>query len=59
MKADWGDRLDILRLWFFAYSGFTEDAESLMQAEGVLWSDDHQDLNSLLACTGLRRLPKI
>ena len=58
VKADRDDRLEILRLWFFAYSGFTAEAESLMQAEGVLWSD-RQDLDGLLTHAGLKHLPEI
>ncbi len=58
VKAERGDRLEILRLWFFSCSGFTEEAESLMRAEGVLWSD-RQDLGGLLAHVGLKRLPEL
>ncbi len=58
VREDLGEGLEILRLWFFAYSGFTDEAESLMRAEGVLWSD-RQDLDGLLAHVGLKWLPEV
>ena len=53
-----GEGLRILRLWFFAYDGFTEDAEALMCEKSVLWSV-REDLDGLLDCIGLRRLPEL
>ena len=53
-----GEDLQVLRLWFFAHDGFTEEAESLMREKGVLWST-RQDLDNLLKSVGLRQLPDI
>jgi len=53
-----GKDLQVLRLWFFAHDGFTEDAEALMLKNGVLWSV-REDLDGLLECIGLRRLPEL
>jgi hypothetical protein len=53
-----GPGLQILRLWFFAHDGFTEDAQTLMKEKNVLWSD-RDDLNALLAHAGLKALPEI
>ncbi len=53
-----GEGLRILRLWFFAHDGFTEDAEALMREKGVLWSV-REDLDELLKSVGLRQLPNI
>ncbi len=53
-----GEGLQILRLWFFAHDGFTENAEELMKEKGVLWSV-RQDLDNLLKFVGLRQLPNI
>ncbi len=58
VKAERGDRLETLRLWFFSYSGFTAEAEALMRAEGIIWSD-RRDLDGLLAHVGLKRLPEV
>ena len=51
-----GEGLQVLRLWFFAHDGFTEEAEALMREKGVLWST-RQDLDNLLKSVGLRQLP--
>jgi hypothetical protein len=48
---------DFVRAWFFAHNGFTQDAESFMQEQNVLWSN-REDLDKLLAHVGLRALPK-
>ena len=53
-----GKDLQVLRLWFFAHDGFTEDAEALMREKGVLWST-RQDLDNLLKSVGLRQLPDL
>jgi len=58
VKEEVGEGLRILRLWFFAHEGFTEDAEALMLKNGVLWSV-REDLNGLLECLGLRELPEL
>ena len=50
--------MQILRLWFFAHDGFTEEAEALMLKNGVLWSV-REDLDGLLECLGLRELPEL
>jgi hypothetical protein len=47
---------DLVRVWFFAYDGFTEKAEVFMQEKGVLWSTQ-SDLDALLDLVNLRRLP--
>jgi hypothetical protein len=57
-KEQAGKGLEILRVWFFSYNGFTEDAESLMKEKGVLRSG-RDDLNGLLAHAGLRKLPEL
>jgi hypothetical protein len=48
---------DFVRAWFFAHNGFTQDAESFMQEQNVLWSN-REDLDKLLTHVGLRTLPK-
>jgi len=48
---------DFVRVWFFAYNGFTEEAEIFMQEHKVFWST-REDLDRLLAQVGLRTLPK-
>ncbi|MEA1934687.1 MAG: hypothetical protein U9N60_09720 [Thermodesulfobacteriota bacterium] len=53
-----GEGLQMLRLWFFAHDGFTEEAEALMREKGVLWST-RQDLDNLLKSVGLRQLPDL
>ncbi len=58
VKEEVGEGLQILRLWFFAHDGFTEDAEALMREKGVLWSA-RDDLDGLLEYLGLRKLPDI
>ena len=58
VKQEVGEGLQILRLWFFAHDGFTEDAKALMLKNGVLWSV-REDLNGLLECLGLRGLPEL
>ncbi|MCP4352017.1 MAG: hypothetical protein GY795_41670 [Desulfobacterales bacterium] len=46
-----------LRLWLFAYSGVTKEAESLLKEHGIYWSDK-SDLDWLIQETGLRQLPE-
>ncbi|MEA1900623.1 MAG: hypothetical protein U9N47_07645 [Thermodesulfobacteriota bacterium] len=58
VKQEVGEGLQILRLWFFAHDGFTEDAKALMLKNGVLWST-RDDLDGLLESVGLRCLPNI
>ncbi|MDL1964334.1 MAG: hypothetical protein LWW98_08395 [Deltaproteobacteria bacterium] len=53
-----GEGLQVLRIWFFANDGFTEEAETLMREKGMLWSV-RNDLNELLNEVGLRRLPDL
>jgi len=53
-----GKDLQVLRLWFFAHDGFTEEAEALMLENGVLWSI-RQNLDNLLKIVGLRQLPDL
>ena len=53
-----GEDLQVLRLWFFAHDGFTEEAEALMREKGMLWST-RQDLDNLLKSVGLRCLPNM
>jgi hypothetical protein len=48
---------DFVRVWFFAYNGFTPEAESFIQEQNVFWSTQ-ADLAQLLAQVGLRQLPK-
>ncbi|MDM8559142.1 hypothetical protein [Candidatus Parabeggiatoa sp. HSG14] len=49
---------DFVRVWFFAHNGFTQDAESFMQAHNIFWST-RADLDKLLTHVGLRTLPKL
>lgn len=58
VKEEVGEGLRILRLWFFAHEGFTEDAEALMLKNGVFWST-RQHLDGLLECLGLRKLQEL
>jgi len=51
-----GEDLGTLRIWFFAYDGFTEQAEALMRRHKMLWSTGIE-LNALLEHIGLRALP--
>jgi hypothetical protein len=53
-----GPGLKTLRIWFFSYSGFTEEAEEFIKENGILWSSK-KELNDLLNYAGLRRLPEI
>ena len=53
-----GPGLKTLRIWFFSYSGFTEEAEEFIKKNGILWSSK-KELNDLLNYAGLRRLPEI
>ena len=53
-----GKGLKLLRLWFFAHDGFTEEAEALMREKGVCWSL-REDLDGLLNTVGLRQLPDL
>jgi hypothetical protein len=47
-----------IRLWLFAYSGLTKQAESFAREHKILWSSD-QELNELLSHLGLRPLPEL
>jgi hypothetical protein len=58
VKEEVGEGLRILRLWFFAHDGFTEDAKALMYEKGVLWSV-RENLDGLLEWLGLRKLPRL
>ena len=58
VKEEVGEGLRILRLWFFAHNGFTQEAEALMREKGALWSV-RKDLDGLLEYLGLRKLPKL
>ncbi len=58
VRSDMGDRLEVLRLWFFAHDGFTSEAKDLMREKDVLWSDQG-DLDGLLNHVGLKRLPDV
>jgi hypothetical protein len=58
MQKREGPGLKILKVWFFAYDGFTPEAESLMKENGFLWSD-RADLDSLLIRVGLKKLPEV
>ncbi len=53
-----GPGLKTLRIWFFSYSGFTEEAEEFIKENCILWSSK-KELNDLLNYAGLRRLPEI
>jgi AAA+ ATPase superfamily predicted ATPase len=53
-----GPGLKTLRIWFFSYSGFTEEAEEFIKENGILWSSK-KELNDLLNYAGLRWLPEI
>jgi len=47
-----------LRLWLFAYSGLTAEAEQMATERGILWST-LAELNELLVQLGLRQLPQL
>jgi len=47
-----------MRIWFFSYEGFSEEALELMPKQGLLWSTK-DDLDGLLDYVKLRRLPKL
>ncbi len=49
---------DFVRVWFFSYEGFTNEAEDFMQKQGIFWST-HADLDKLLEYVKLRRLPTL
>jgi hypothetical protein len=49
---------DLVRAWFFGHDGFTKEAETLMQEQGVFWST-REDLDGLLDYVKLRRLPSL
>ncbi|MEI6261881.1 MAG: hypothetical protein WCR46_18520, partial [Deltaproteobacteria bacterium] len=42
-----GPGLKTLRIWFFSYSGFTEEAEEFIKENGILWSSK-KELNDML-----------
>ncbi len=46
----------IMRLWLFAYSGLTAEAELYATEQGILWSS-LTEFNELLEHLGMRRLP--
>ena len=48
----------IMRLWLFAYSGVTGEAEAFAREHGILWSSK-TELNELLRLLGLRELPQL
>ncbi|MCP4170764.1 MAG: hypothetical protein GY758_08345, partial [Fuerstiella sp.] len=50
------DRPLTLRLWLFAHSGVTPEAEALLRKNGIYWSS-RADIDWLIRKTGLRRLP--
>jgi hypothetical protein len=52
-KEEVGEGLRILRRWFFAYDGVTENAEALMLKKGVLWSV-REAMDGVLKDVGLR-----
>ncbi|MEZ4528912.1 MAG: hypothetical protein R2941_23620 [Desulfobacterales bacterium] len=45
-----------LKLWLFAHSGVTDEAEDMLRSSGIYWSD-RADLDWLIAESGLRKLP--
>ena len=47
---------DLVRVWFFAYNGFTKEAQQFMQDNNILWST-RPELDELLELVKLRRLP--
>jgi len=60
-KGEWVRKdigADFARVWFFSHDGFTEEAETFMQEQGVLWST-REDLDGLLDYVKLRRLPAL
>jgi hypothetical protein len=60
-KGEWVRKdigADFARVWFFSHDGFTQDAQTFMQKQGVLWST-RKDLDGLLDYVKLRRLPNL
>ena len=51
-----GKKPVVLKLWLFAHSGVTADAEELLRTNGIYWSD-RDDLDWLIKESGLRKLP--
>ncbi len=49
---------DFVRVWFFSYDGFTNEAEDFMQEQGIFWST-RADLDHLLDYVKLRCLPTL
>jgi hypothetical protein len=49
---------DLVRVWFFSYDGFTQEALTFMQENQIFWSTQ-KELNELLDYVHLRRLPKL
>ncbi len=49
---------DFVRVWFFSYDGFTNEAEEFMEEQGIFWST-HADLDHLLDYVKLRCLPTL
>jgi DNA-binding transcriptional MerR regulator len=47
---------DLVRAWFFAYNGFTEETKIFMRDNEVLWST-RTELDELLELVQLRKLP--
>jgi hypothetical protein len=58
VKERKGDKLNVLRLWLFSYSGVTQNAEALLKKHNILWSTK-VDLNELLKFVHLRELPDL
>jgi len=50
--------LEILRVWLFAESGVTKEAQNLLEENGFLWST-RAELDALLDHLSLRKLPDI
>ena len=57
-RAEQGQGIRTLRVWFFSLAGFTDEAVSFMHEKGIFWSI-LSDLNELLALLGLRTLPEL
>jgi len=47
---------DFVRSWFFSHNGFSKEAKSFMEKNGMFWST-RADLDALLEHVGLRTLP--
>ena len=51
-------KAELMRVWFFSYEGFTKEALEFMPKHGIFWSGK-EDLDGLLDCVKLRRLPRL